>query len=333
MAEPIAWDTALDAYAQALQLSDHAQRTVASYLSDIRALRQWLETRGAEGATSPATVTVASLAAFWAADHQVRPGVDRARTSRDRRKHALTQFFLWTVEQGWRTDTPWPPTSVLRRGHRPPPPPPTYLTGDEVLAPLTAARQGRPGDPAWVGLRDMAFFTVLATLGLRLSEACGLTIQDWVEAKPSQALRVTGKGGKVRLLPLREETWLAWAAWHERRPSTTTDAAFCNLAGTGPISPRSAERRIHAYAAAAGIHKTTGTVTPHKLRHSYATALVRQGLNLREVQELLGHAHLNTTEIYTHVVAKELSDHVRRVTLYAATPSIGAAEQPKRDPS
>ncbi|MCX8157616.1 MAG: tyrosine recombinase XerC [Verrucomicrobiae bacterium] len=150
-------------------------------------------------------------------------------------------------------------------------------------------------------LRDVAILETIYSCGLRISELCGLTAQDldWGE----QMVRVRGKGKKERLIPIGgpaleaiERYWQALG----RRPAGNSPVFY---AERRPMYPRQVQLRLKRYLAAAGLDPA---LSPHALRHSYATHLLNAGADLRGVQELLGHAHLASTQVYTHVATERL---------------------------
>lgn len=156
-------------------------------------------------------------------------------------------------------------------------------------------------------LRDKAILEMLFSTGLRLAELCGLNrYHDWGKGE----LTVRGKGEKLRLVFLSETAKTALAKYLEARPDAE-EALFVSLARAkqlrviGRITPRAVQRLVDAYARKAGIEKR---VTPHHLRHVFATDLLANGADLRSVQELLGHASVATTQIYTHLTNRELRE-------------------------
>ncbi len=150
-----------------------------------------------------------------------------------------------------------------------------------------------------LAVRDAALFEVLYGGGLRVSEACALDLGDLEHEGGGLIVTVRhGKGGKVRTVPLGDACARALAAWQAVRPTLTAGAAlFVNHRGQR-LTPRSAQRSTRAWATASGV---VATATPHALRHSYATHLLDGGVDLRSIQELLGHASLSSTQIYTKV--------------------------------
>ena len=152
-------------------------------------------------------------------------------------------------------------------------------------------------------LRDEAMFELMYGCGLRLSELTGLQIKD---IQPDNTLRVTGKGNKQRVLPVGKMAVAALKKWLQVRSQFIkgeTDAVFLSLRGN-QISNRQVENRLNQMALQRGL---SGTVSPHKLRHSFATHILESSGDLRAVQELLGHANLSTTQVYTHLDFQHLA--------------------------
>ena len=163
-----------------------------------------------------------------------------------------------------------------------------------------------PGRPisAEVCLRDVAVLETIYSCGLRVSELCGLRVEDINFSE--QIIRVRGKGKKERLVPIGEPALRAvqmyWGLLLE--PPNAAQPVFCtDTTKRAPLSRLQLARRLKNYLVVAGLDPA---LTPHKLRHSYATHLLDAGADLRSVQELLGHAHLITTQVYTHVTTERL---------------------------
>jgi len=190
---------------------------------------------------------------------------------------------------------------------------PKYLTRRQVLdlldAPaklLATAKRSGPGRPlsAAACLRDIAVLETIYSCGLRVGELSGLCAEDidWRE----QVVRVRGKGRKERLVPIGAPALAAiqryWQALR-RTPAGPSPVFLSEKRKPTPLSPNMLARRLKHYLALAGLDPA---LTPHKLRHSYATHLLDAGADLRTVQELLGHAHLVTTQVYTHVTTERL---------------------------
>ncbi|MEP9355131.1 tyrosine recombinase XerC [Xanthobacter sp. KR7-65] len=164
-----------------------------------------------------------------------------------------------------------------------------------------ATRAGEAREP-WVLARDAAVIALLYGAGLRISEALGLTPRDFPPG--ANQLTVTGKGQKTRMVPLIAPVAAAVTAYRELCPfSPAPDAPLFRGAKGGPLSPRIVQLAVARMRGALGL---ADTATPHALRHSFATHLLSRGGDLRAIQELLGHASLSTTQIYTQVDAAAL---------------------------
>ncbi|MBC8208496.1 MAG: tyrosine recombinase XerC [Desulfobulbaceae bacterium] len=201
---------------------------------------------------------------------------------------------------------------------------PVFLTVDEVFSLLEA-----PGDQDSFAARDIALLELLYSTGMRVAELVSRDLADL--DFESGMLRVRGKGNKERLVPVGRPAREAVRAWLGLRNELTAarvrrghlperNALFLNGQG-GRLSVRSVERLIRMYGERAGILQA---VTPHALRHSYATHLLEMGADLRSVQELLGHASLSTTQRYTHLTL----DHLAEV--YDHAHPLGGAQESRK---
>jgi len=190
---------------------------------------------------------------------------------------------------------------------------PKFLTPQQMLdllaaplKPLSAPKRKGPGRPilASICYRDVAILETIYSCGLRISELCGLLAGD-IDGN-ERLVRVRGKGKKERLVPIGEHALLAIQNYWQMLPQLPTGQAPVFLSHTNkpaPLLPRELQRRLKKYLIIAGLDPH---LTPHKLRHSYATHLLDAGADLRSVQELLGHAHLVTTQVYTHLTTERL---------------------------
>ena len=177
------------------------------------------------------------------------------------------------------------------------------LNEEELLRILEAPR----GD-SLIALRDKAVLELLFSTGLRVSEAAGLEIED-VNLK-SDEFSVTGKGGKRRIVFLSDRARDAISAYLKKRADTSTYMFVSHDRAKGKreemnLSPRSIQRIVDKYSKMAGVTKK---VSPHTLRHTFATDLLRGGADIRAVQAMLGHASITTTQVYTHVTDKHLRE-------------------------
>ncbi len=165
-----------------------------------------------------------------------------------------------------------------------------------------------PGNASFKDLRDRAILELLFSTGLRVSELCGLN-RDSINLKSGE-FAVRGKGDKVRLVFLSETAEIALKNYLQKRQDVDEALFIRNVKNVSKtedlrLTSRSVERLIKYYAAKAGLSKK---VTPHTLRHSFATDLLMNGADIRSVQELLGHSNITTTQIYTHITDKQLRE-------------------------
>ena len=221
---------------------------------------------------------------------------------------ALRTFYRFLIRRGAVAANPIKNLALPKLGKRLP----QFLTVEQMtalleapLAELAARRQapGPPPDPSPY-YRDVAILETIYSCGLRVSELCGLCAVDLDWA--SQTVRVRGKGNKERQTPIGAPALAAIRRYWQSLPVTPagrTPAFLGHSSRATPIVPRTLQLRLKRHLAAAGLDPS---LTPHKLRHSYATHLLDAGADLRSVQELLGHAHLSSTQVYTHLTTERL---------------------------
>lgn len=223
---------------------------------------------------------------------------------------ALRTFYKFLIRHGHVATSPLKDIALPKLEKRLP----KFLTVEQMVALLDAPlrplsqpkKEKSPGRPilAVACYRDTAILETIYSCGLRISELCGLRAEDldWNE----RLVRVRGKGLKERLVPIGEPALRAIQNYWSLMPQRPTgpEAVFqSHSIKTGPLSPALLQRRLKKYLIVAELDPH---LTPHKLRHSYATHLLDAGADLRSVQELLGHAHLVTTQVYTHVTTDRL---------------------------
>lgn len=223
-----------------------------------------------------------------------------------RRRAAVRQFYRFVLGEGWRGDDPSRRVEAPKKGRSLP-----KVLSREEMDRLIAAAGARDG--ASHALRLACMVELAYASGLRISELTALTLAAL--ARDPAYLIVKGKGGKERLAPLNEPARAAVKAYLEVRPAFLPkgDAAnpwlFPSRGKGGRLTPRRFAQLLDEAAADAGIDPAR--VSPHVLRHAFATHLLEGGADLRVVQKLLGHADIATTQIYTHVASDRLSEVVR----------------------
>jgi len=221
---------------------------------------------------------------------------------------ALRSFYKFMIRHGALQTSPIKNLSMPKLPKRLP----KFLTAEQMrdllkapLKLLAAAADKSPSRAALIASRrDVAILEAIYSCGLRISELCGLQAADidWGE----RLVRVRGKGRKERLIPIGEPALKAIEEYWSLLPQTLAGASPVFLTSPKkrtPVSPRALQLRLKKHLATAGLDPN---LTPHKLRHSYATHMLDAGADLRSVQELLGHAHLVTTQVYTHLTTDRL---------------------------
>jgi site-specific recombinase XerD len=267
--------------------------TLRAYRVDLIQLREFLSSRSIDlDAASPA-----ALRAFLASRH----GINDPR-SMARKLSAARAFYAWRIAEEVIERNP----ARLVRPPRQRKPLPGALDETDAAALVEAAPSGQP---AWRAARDRAMCEVAYGAGLRASEVCGLTLAD--VHLDRQELNVRGKRGKNRIVLFgapASEALEDWLGYRTTRASAGEQRLFVGPSGRG-LTTRTFQNIVSTRARAAGVARRA---TPHTLRHSFATHLLDHQADLRVIQELLGHASLGTTQVYTHLATADLVDTYRR---------------------
>ena len=281
----------VERFCDAVWLADGlARNTLEAYRRDLSQFAGWLASRG-----GPAIVEAGAADIHRYLAWQVEERKAKARTT-GRLVSSLRRFYRFAILEGLRRDDPCAQIEAPKL----PRSLPKSLTEAEVEALLAA-----PDTETDIGLRDKAMLETLYASGLRVSELVGLKVQQ--VSLDMGVVRVLGKGAKERITPLGEEA-LAWIQRYGKlaRPgilaARKSDALFVTARG-GPMTRQAFWGLVKRYAARAGIRSP---ISPHTLRHAFATHLINHGADLRVVQLLLGHADISTTQIYTHVARERL---------------------------
>ena len=268
-----------------------SQNTVASYCSDIEFFLEYY--------TSDLTLVAPSDIEDFLASR-----IELSKRSQARMLSSLRSFFKWLVLEGLIKDNPCDKVDGPKLGRYLP----DVLSVDEVFSIIDSVQTD-----SWLGMRDKALLEILYGCGLRVSEAVGLKISLLYLDKGF--VRIIGKGNKERLVPIGDAAVGSIRIYLENRPLefSAAEHLFLNRYGN-PLSRVSAFNTVKKAVWAAGIHKE---VSPHTFRHSFATHLIENGVDIRFVQEMLGHESVSTTEIYTHIDkstwhASILAHHPRR---------------------
>lgn len=286
----------LDIYTHYLQKERNASpHTLKNYLADLRHFAEYFFTANPalprQGTANLRQIDGDTIRGY------VGGLLDKHHPASVARKLAsLRSFFDFWVRQGMMTENPAKDVATPKIPRRLP----KFLTIPEMESLLAM-----PKGVDMLSLRDKAAMEMIYAAGLRVSELVGLNVAD--VDMVDRRVRVMGKGRKERLLPVGEAASTALNVYLDQRAmvaKTSEKALFVNRRG-GRLTTRSVERMIRKYLRDAGINKP---VTPHVLRHTFATHLLDRGADLRGIQELLGHASLSTTQKYTHVTVQKLAE-------------------------
>lgn len=298
---------ALDEFLGHLEnIKSSSPHTLRAYAND---LCQLLEFARARGATSPGSIDRLLIREFVVHLREGRDGQPpRSKSSLARKVSSLRSFFRYCVDRGWIEENPAMQVRRPKRDQHLP----RFMEEEGILRLLSA-----PQGDAFLPVRDRALLEVLYSTGARVMELVAANQDDLDPEGASLAVR--GKGRKERLCLLGPPALEALGAYLVRREEVLTRAGrprepalfLCDGRGKRPfsrLSDRSVRRVLKRYLGVADIDPE---VSPHAMRHSFATHLLNRGANLRMVQELLGHAHASTTQIYTHLDARRLKKTYR----------------------
>ncbi|MDH5765428.1 MAG: site-specific tyrosine recombinase XerD [Gammaproteobacteria bacterium] len=266
--------------------------TLAAYRNDLASFALWLQQQNLNLTTSTEIEIQQYLANRYEQGTKNR--------SAARLLSSLRRFFAWLVREGRISDDP----TALLESPKPEKPLPKTLTEQQVIDLINA-----PGTQHALGLRDRAMLEMLYATGLRVSELVGLQLSQ-VSLDPG-VVRIIGKGGKERLVPFGEES-LEWLQRYIRQARAELmqgkppcKEVFVTNRGRG-MTRQAFWYLIKRYAVTVGIE--ADALSPHTLRHAFATHLLNHGADLRVVQMLLGHTDISTTQIYTHVADQRLKE-------------------------
>jgi tyrosine recombinase XerC len=289
-----AWEAALLAFRRELETRGASRHTIRAYAGDLQELAVWADAHG----RGPAELAYRDLRGFAAA----LSNRGLARASVGRKLAAVRSFHDHLVRRGEAAQNAAELLPSPRRESRLP----RVLASDDVGALLDRIPASGP-----LEMRDRAMFELAYSCGLRAEEIIRLDTDS--PDFDSESLRVRGKGSKERIVPMGEPAQRALDAYlASARPALATaereQALFLSRRGRR-LSPSDVRRRLQRWVREAAI---AGRVSPHTLRHSFATHLLEGGADLRSIQELLGHASVSTTQVYTRVAPSRLRDQYQR---------------------
>ncbi|MEY2963085.1 MAG: hypothetical protein RL754_346 [Bacteroidota bacterium] len=286
------WTDSINSYLEHLKFERGlSENTLIAYDRDLEQLAQFSENKG------PRAIGPKEISGFLAHIHER----GMSAKSQARILSALRGFYNWFVDEGHGDKNPAALFENPRMGRKLP----VVLSTEEVLKLLDAVPLNEAN-----GTRDRAILELLYACGLRVSEVVGLK-RSLLRLKEGYII-VTGKGDKQRLVPIHKdaikylELYIEYERVHQKALPKFTDSVFLNNRGM-ELTRQSVFLKIKKAADSAGIKKN---ISPHTMRHSFATHLMERGADLRIVQQLLGHESITTTEIYTHISTQQLLDRV-----------------------
>ena len=285
-------DALVDGFINYLRVErDASPLTLRNYAAEIEAYRAWHD------AKTKTPVDWPHVDAFQLRSYLVHLSEHRYdRTTIHLKMSALRSFFRWLVRSERMKQNPVVGLTLPKKQRKLP----EFLTIQQIEALLNAPVTDKKPESQLAVWRDKAILEVLYSGGLRIHELTGLNDDDLDIL--GEVARVRGKGKKERLTPLGAPAIEAVQKYMELRRRAARGPLFVNKFG-GRLTTRSVQRMLKKYLIAAGLDPS---LTPHKLRHSFATHMLDAGADLRSVQELLGHANLSTTQIYTHITPERL---------------------------
>jgi len=268
-----------------------AGNTIKAYLSDLKQFGDYLK--------KPFEQALPRDVRVWMGDLKKR-GCKSETISR--KLSSLRQYYRFLLKEGIIEKDPL----ILIESPKRKKDLPEFLTLEEInrLLEYTASNIYN-----LKGKRDHALISLLYYTGTRISELTNLRFSDIQNTENGLSLRIRGKGGKERLIPLSRKAQDVLSLWRMNRPNTQHDYVFINPHEKN-LYPRYVQRVLKGLAKEVGIQKR---VTPHKLRHTFATHLLHRGEDLVNIQNLLGHASLSTTQIYAHTTTERLSQAVEKL--------------------
>lgn len=289
--EPLA--ESLNAFLRSLEGKNRSEATRKAYHTDLLQFFIWLKENNSY-ATSPDKITKADVTEFLTAC--ARRGLSGL--SRARKLAALREYYRYLVDNELIIKAPTSGVETPKKEHNTR----SYLVPQEYHSVLSAAGGNS---------RDYAIFQVFLQTGLRVSELCALHLGDLeLNARPYPLLHVRmGKGMRARTLALEKKAVQALKNYLAQRADSLSEAVFLNCTGEA-ISERGVRKVVAKYVRAAGISKR---VSPHSLRHTFATQKAEKGVSTYQLQDWLGHANLNTTQVYVHL-AKQPAGKVMEQT-------------------
>lgn len=329
------YDTLVQRFVDELTRRGKARLTVKTYRSDLLVFRTWCVRNAPDVVGEVGNLRYDHILAFLRHDrvHEPLPvqpsrfnphptaglparGAHYAARTYQRKTVVLRVFCAWAESEHYLGRSPFPTNmgmkaradmGALRAA-------PIYLSEADMARLWAAVMAGLPGNKSWQQWRDRALFGLMLTTGVCVEEVCGISLSDGEQiVRTGGELAITGSVFKPRTVVVPTRIVRILELYMQVRPGRGTSPTLFVSTRGGSIYPRLVQRRFRDYANLAGLHPT---LTPRNLRHTFATTLFREGLNVREAQELLGHAQGSTTEAYSQILQVDAQRKMRDINVF-----------------
>lgn len=304
----------IDSFIGQLSNAGRSEKTIHSYWHDLKLFFEWL-LKNYPHVKTIHDISRSQIHGYFGYLDRVR---NNSYATRRRRMSSLGLFFDTLVHDRIiaKTENPFPDfkdNPIKQRNidkHKPV----IYLEYEEIRKFTDAVfyrKDKKGGRLPWMKVRDICLFDIMLCTGLRISELCSLTVENGHDMIIKNLLGIVGKGNKYRPIPVSHESHLQRLRdYLEQRPQEAkTDALFLSKT-LRPLQPRDIQYLIKTYAKQSEIRKN---LTPHKLRHTFASMLIKNDVDIRKIQILLGHANISTTQIYTHISIQDQKSAIEKL--------------------
>lgn len=307
---PIEFQDVFEIFVDALISARKSPNTITAYYYDIKTFFKFL-TQNYPTIKSISQISTITIKKYYKYLETIK---FNTYTSITRKKTVLKMFFEYLIEQNIlnKNNNPIPVEGVIKSNYNKNKKIPVYLELDEIITFFQVIHNDSCND--FIKLRNLSIFSLLINSGLRISELTALNISDMDDLYNKKMLTITGKGEKTRIIPINDNELQNGSLQYLNKyfllrkevQCEEKEALFLSNKKTR-LTNRGIQLMIQKYKKNASLNKS---ITPHKLRHTYATQLIKNNVNLRKVQELLGHSSISTTQIYTHVNIDDLRKEI-----------------------
>ncbi|KXZ39843.1 integrase/recombinase XerD [Alkalithermobacter thermoalcaliphilus JW-YL-7 = DSM 7308] len=311
---PLEFREALEIFIDALISAEKSINTISSYYFDIKIFFDFITLKypNIEYISDIRPINITKYYTYLQTEKRNSP------RSILRKKMVLKVFFLYLIEQGviLERHNPILKDEIIKNKTKNLKPLPTYLEKNEIINLLSCIDKNEINQ--FYKFRNLTIFTLMLYTGLRISEIVNIDLQDIQYAMEYEVLNIIGKGNKQRKVPLLkqflDDGYLKCLKHYydiRIQKQVKTNAFFISSKNTR-ITPRAIQMLTRKYCKNININKN---ITPHKFRHTFATHLIKNGADIRKVQELLGHSSISTTQIYTHIAVDDLKNTLKNYNI------------------